>query len=654
MTKPEIRTPSSDPARTERRPGQRARILASLFVGTLLGMTTAIGVAIPRAAADEETRIIIEKKDDLPRHSYRLTLPVTAYFAPENRDELLALARAVRDDVEDDLARYDIRDDNTVQSFYGLLGSVALLEEDWDAYLSYLEKRRALETKEANRLTMGLLGEAVATANRGGDGSPDAVARQFEAVIAPLPYEIVEANLESLKGQTEILSTALILGSLESNFQPVVDRNAGDVSFDIASSIVGASFTLDHFLPAASAVRDVLVTTIEANRVDKPDIWAERQVVLEAGEGSPVTLAIWDSGVDTAIFSAAGQVWRNENEVPDNGVDDDDNGFVDDVHGIAYDIDSNVDDDLLYPIGEFGGDRDALQRMVKGIGDIQFNVDSPEAADVRQRMASLPQAEVEEFLESISIYGNYAHGTHVAGIAAEGNPQARLLVTRMTYGHEIIPQEPTLAGAHREAAMFLEVADYFRKQGVRVVNMSWGGSLRGIEQALEANAAGGTAEERKALAREIFAIGDAALRRAISESDEILWITSAGNSDNDIRFDEFYPGSYDFPNLLTVGAVDSAGDETSFTSLGKVDVYGNGFEVESYVPGGDRIPFNGTSMSSPQVVNLAGKLLALHPDLSVNELKALIIEGSDERDLGERTIRLINPRATLALAADRG
>ena len=306
---------------------------------------------------------------------------------------------------------------------------------------------------------------------------------------------------------------------------------------------------------------------------------------------------------------------------------------------------------MLYPIGDVAEDELALQKMVKGLGDIQFNVDTEEASAVRKKMSSLSQSEVKDFIESLSAYGNYSHGTHVAGIAAEGNPHARLLTARMTYGHEMMPELPTLAAAHRDAAMFLEVAEYFRAQGVRVVNMSWGGSVRGIEQALETHGAGGTPDERKALAREIFEISDTALRKAISESTEILWVTSAGNSDNDIQFDEFYPSSYDYPNLLTVGAVDLAGDETSFTSLGKVDVYGNGFEVDSYVPGGNRIPFNGTSMSSPQVVNLAGKLLALYPGLSVAQLKAAIIEGADEKALETRSIRLMNPRSSLELAA---
>lgn len=618
-----------------------------------LSLVAVVCLAMATATAQADSRQVIEKLDDLPRHSYTIDLPVVELYAPENRDALIALAHAIAADVRSDLETYDIRDDNTVQDFYALLGTVALLDEDWQAYLDYLDKRRALESKEANRLTMGLVGEAVANTRLAGRNSAEALAEALQKKVDALPYARVEANLESLKGRTEILSRALVLGSLDSNYQPLVDSTNGSVSYDVASSLVGSSFTLDHFIPAAGAINEVLSYTIDANRVEKEDIWAERQLTLDGTEGTPVTLAVWDSGVDTAIFKPLGQVWTNDGEVPGNGVDDDDNGYVDDVHGIAYDIDSNKVTEELYPIGEASEDEASLQRLVKGIGDIQFNVDTPEAAEVRKRMASLPQQNVKEFLENLSAYGNYSHGTHVAGIAVEDNPFARILVARMTYGHELIPETPTIAQAHRQAAMFLEVGRYFRDNGVRVVNMSWGGSVRGIEQALEANGAGGSPEERKALAREIFLIGDKALRSAIADSPDVLFVTSSGNSDNDVKFDEFYPSSYEYPNLLTVGAVDIAGDETSFTSLGKVDVYGNGFEVESYVPGGNRIAYNGTSMSSPQVMNLAGKLLARHPDLSVAELKALIIDGADEKALESRSIRLINPRASMALADER-
>ena len=51
--------------------------------------------------------------------------------------------------------------------------------------------------------------------------------------------------------------------------------------------------------------------------------------------------------------------------------------------------------------------------------------------------------------------------------------------------------------------------------GVRVVNMSWGGNLSSYERALELNGVGESAEERLKLARKMFDIFDAALREAI-------------------------------------------------------------------------------------------------------------------------------------------
>jgi subtilisin family serine protease len=179
--------------------------------------------------------------------------------------------------------------------------------------------------------------------------------------------------------------------------------------------------------------------------------------------------------------------------------------------------------------------------------------------------------------------------------------------------------------------------------------MSWGGSIAGIEEALEKNNAGGTPEERKELSRQIFEIGKGGLYEGIKNTPEILYVTSAGNADNDVNFEEFIPSTFDLPNIMSVGAVDQAGDETGFTSFGKVDVYANGFEVESYVPGGDVLPMSGTSMSSPNVTNLAAKLIALRPDLTPTQVRELIEKTAEEHQAGDRTVMLMHPKESLKM-----
>ena len=105
-------------------------------------------------------------------------------------------------------------------------------------------------------------------------------------------------------------------------------------------------------------------------------------------------------------------------------------------------------------------------------------------------------------------------------------------------------------------------------QKVRVVNMSWGGSVNDTERELEQCGTGATPEARKALAREIFDIGKKALTQAMAAAPDILFVAAAGNSNSDASFTESMPADIVLPNLLTVGAVDRAGDEAPFTSYG--------------------------------------------------------------------------------------
>lgn len=614
----------------------------------LSGLLMAALLAAGAGPALAQDKIVIEKADDLPRHTY--TIGTTAVELLEDEAAAKALAAEVKKDLEADLATYEIPDKTTLQGYYGNLRIIALIEGRYDDALALLEKQRSLEEKEASRITMGGITRAwIATEQSGSSDFESAFEANLADIVDDWPYEVVQDNVKQSKASFEIVSPNLIIGQIEATVQPMLDESGGEMSKDVATGLLGAYVNYNVFIPLREPSARVYGDYLAAHEVEKPDIWMERAIdVRDNATGQPV-VAIWDSGVDTDIFVPLGQMWINGDEIPDNGIDDDDNGFVDDVYGIAYTLEAEKTTELLRPMVETELDRQTLQNYVKGLLDMQANIDSDEATQFKKAIGSLQPEQVRPFLEEVTAYNHLSHGTHVAGIAAEGNPNIRMMAVRMTFDHRMVPEAPTVAQAYRDAAQYTETVDYLKANGVRVVNMSWGGSVAGVEAALEMNNVGDTPEERKALARKIYDIGRDALYDAFANAPEIFFVTSAGNSDSDNEFEEFSPSSFDLPNMITVGAVDQAGDETSFTSFGKVDVYSNGFMVESYVPGGDRLPFSGTSMSSPNVVNLAAKLLAVDPALTPAELRELIVGGCDEHQTGDRTVRLINPKNSMEM-----
>lgn len=608
-----------------------------------------LALVLSVGAASFAEKIKIEKLDDLPRHTYQIDVSAAEFVG--NEEAVMKLASEVKSDLLADLEKYDIPDQKTVQEYYSSLANISLLQGHFDEYAEYIGEVRRLEEKEAQKLTTGLAGKAYIAAMRGSEEKRQEVFRAtYAEQIKDLPYEVVEPQLKQTKGMSEMLSENLIVGIMESRYQQMIEESNGQISKDVALSLLGTASMVRTFLPFKDQAGAVIGDYLAANETEKADIWAARKVELDGTEGGqPVTVTIWDSGLDCDIAGFADRLWTNTDEVPGNNKDDDQNGYVDDVHGIAYTLHSDKTPDLLYPIGDVDSERPRLQRQMKGLNDIGMGVDSDEAMELKKVLSGLQQAEAQPFIEEISVYGNYCHGTHVAGIAVEGNPYIRVMASRLTFGHTLVPETPTVEQARKDSAATLETIQYYKDNGVRVVNMSWGGSLSSVESALEANNAGGTPEERKALAREIFDIGSGALYEAMKNTPEILYVTSAGNDDNDVKFEEYVPSGYDLDNIMVVGAVDQAGDETGFTSFGNVDCYANGYEVESYVPGGDRMLLSGTSQASPQVVNLAAKILALKPEMSPTEVKDLIIAGSEDKQVGERSIRLINPKKTMEL-----
>jgi subtilisin family serine protease len=127
-----------------------------------------------------------------------------------------------------------------------------------------------------------------------------------------------------------------------------------------------------------------------------------------------------------------------------------------------------------------------------------------------------------------------------------------------------------------------------------------------------------------------------------------LWVCAAGNSNSNASFLGDVPASLHLPNLVTVGAVDQAGGETSFTSYGDTVILdANGYQVESFVPGGMRLRESGTSMASPNVANLAAKLIALNPKLTPEQTIQLMKQGATTSADGR--LHIINPKQSVAL-----
>lgn len=594
----------------------------------------------------------ITSQDDIPRFEYDLDVKATDILTDPVAYQ--ALADRVQADLEKLIDENDIEDRSTLQGILSTLMLIDLQKGDHDAALARLALVRDLEAKPANKLTTGVLMESVIAARAKDYASDDAYRAAFAEIYAEkinaLPYEVVGDNIKSAKGSAEIVTDALLIGMIGSQIQPGLDKT-GTVSGDVAQALVSRRSSIEAFNPLQAERVAVMQSYVDANYVEKADIWAARNVTLnDSDDLTPVTVAIWDSGIDNAIFAPMGKVWTNSAETLD-GADTDGNGKVDDVNGIAFDLHSDPSTDMLFPLDDeqLAAYPEQLA-MTKGLLDLQANIDSPEASDLRSFLSKIAAEDVEGFIENLGLYGNYTHGTHVAGIAAAGNPAIKLMTSRITFDYRTIPDVPTIEQSHKDAAAMKSYIGYIAENGARVVNMSWGGNPQGIESAFEANGAGGTPEERREISREIFEIQLEAITTAIKAAPEVLFVVSSGNSDNDAEFSDMYPSGIDLPNILTVGAVDQAGEETSFSTFGSnVDVHANGFEVPSYVPGGQILNFSGTSMASPNVSNLAAKLLAVKSDLTMAQVVSLITLASDRSEDGR--INLINPKRSFELLA---
>ncbi|MFG0262437.1 MAG: S8 family peptidase [Novipirellula sp. JB048] len=196
-----------------------------------------------------------------------------------------------------------------------------------------------------------------------------------------------------------------------------------------------------------------------------------------------------------------------------------------------------------------------------------------------------------------------AHGTHCAGtIAAVGDNGVG--VVGVNWEAKIMALKFLNAQGSGSLSNAIKCIDYAIQHDAKVLNNSWGG--------------GGFSPELKE-----------AIERA--ENAGAIFVAAASNEGTDNDQIDRYPASYDNENIISVLAIDDAGELAWFSCFGanSVDIGAPGVDIASTVPDNDYEKFNGTSMATPHVAG-ACALAWSHPQhqgKGWSEIKQLIMDN---------------------------
>jgi cell wall-associated protease len=364
------------------------------------------------------------------------------------------------------------------------------------------------------------------------------------------------------------------------------------------------------------------------------------------------TVAIIDSGVDVEHKDFHNQIWTNTVDSSENQRDEDQNGYQDDVYGWNFAESNNLVIDRKY-LGTFS---ETPYKFFDIQGKMFLGTASQEELDWVKNIRNNPEAIAE-----LQKFGNFVHGTHVAGIAIKDVKESQLLSVKLI-PTEIKPfmellkaqasqkslnndlreklLKQTLSSlADQQMTMLAEIAKYVGDHKTDIANGSFG---TGYNQArmITDNAyrivffKKPTEEEAKKYAIFFMEALIEAGKKMTSAAPKTLFVFAAGNEGSNNDEYPTSPTNIKADNVISVAATMGYVKLAPFSNYGisKVEVAAPGMLIHSQIPGDEYLKVSGTSQAAPYVANIATKVKEINPKLNPLEIKKIIMGTVDVKD----------------------
>jgi subtilisin family serine protease len=403
--------------------------------------------------------------------------------------------------------------------------------------------------------------------------------------------------------------------------------------------------------------------------------------VLALGTAQASTIAIVDSGNDFLHVDLAPKTWINPIEIASNDRDEDRNGYPDDVNGWNFAESNNVLIDYSYSWSDTAD--------VRRFFDIQLKSFLGTLTQADREWANAKIKE-EKFIREISVFGNWMHGTHVTGIAAQFSRDARMV------GIKLIPTEVKLPGqkdsaitlqtgnkverfevrkdsvkdfllkqalgalAKQQSVLYGEIGTYIKGTKADVMNGSFGTSYAAISGLIGQLYQGvfrkpATPEELKKYTDHFFVVSLEEGKIFLKSAPNTLFVFAAGNDGTDNDVFPTSPTNVVGDNKISVAA--TLGDQAiaSFSNYGvkNVEVAAPGVGIKSMSPQNKYVTISGTSQAAPYVAGIAGAVKDTNPALDFRAIKRIILETVDVKSwlVGKvKTSGLVNAKRAVRAA----